>query len=254
MRRLRRPALPAHSIKYFQRWTTNISKQPTSQAQVDEAHRLWEQSRTTKAVDEAVEKLREMNDDLKTCMYCEHDTAAQEKNGEWRAIIDHWEPIAEAPKRAFDWENHVLACHRCNSFLKEAEFPRDATTGAPMLLQPGVDDPPSEITFSPSTGEFIHRSARAGATLRMFQLSEFAQSRQDMWRLLLLDLAKYDAAIQRGDPAQAAEIKQKILQRDHRSLLTYLDKIAASPAGTHLLPAKILAIVSAYNPGGWTNR
>ena len=70
--------------------------------------------------------LRQMAHGTERCMYCEDNLGTD---------IDHVEPLAVAPLRAFDWLNHLLACSYCNSHAKGRQYPCDAD-GHPLLIDP----------------------------------------------------------------------------------------------------------------------
>lgn len=257
MRQLTRPTLGPRTLRYFADKTRQIRRKRKQARWVEEAHRLWTQGRSTKAVRDAVELLHVMNDGLDTCMYCEHDRATVYKNLTRRAIIEHWEPVARSPLRTFDWTNHFLACHRCNSFLKETEFPTTAT-GAPLLLHPVDDDPMAHLTFIPSTGALRARdvpphppSPKGEKTIETFHLEDFDKSRKAVWMFHLALLEDYDREMSAKNHTAAEEIKKEILGSDHRSILYHLVTIALGPNGATLTTANMPTIVSRYNVGSW---
>lgn len=252
MRQLSRAPLGTHAQRYYQKWTKKIKLKRLSKRRAEEAHRLWDQGRSTVAVHDAVALLRQMNNELNTCMYCEHDRATAFKNGTWRAIIEHWEPIDRAPLRAFDWDNHFLSCHRCNSFLKETDFPIDAA-GQPLLLHPVNDNPSVHLELEPSNGKLKARngSVKGDTTVTFFQLDEFNKSRRAVWDFLIKELQGYDRAIAGGDSTRADAIKCDILGCDHRSLLGFLVDIALGPSGPVLTTPDIPDIVRRHNVGSW---
>ena len=252
MRKLTRPSLGIHTQRYFDEWTKKITRKRLPKRRRQEAHRLWKHGRPTVAVRDAVELLRHMNDGLVTCMYCEHDHATAFKNGTWRAIIEHWEPIDRTPERTFDWDNHFLSCHRCNSFLKGVDFPVDAA-GQPALLHPATDNPSDHLELEPTNGRLMARngSLKGDATITLFQLNAFDKSRRAVWDFLVKELKAYDRVIAGGDSTWADAIKRDILGCDHRSLLGFLVDIALGPSGAVLTAPDIPDIVRRHNVGSW---
>lgn len=253
MRRFVRPVLDPAVRPYYLKWTRSITRKRTARGRSVEAHRLWKQVRSTRVMEAVVAQLRVMNAHLTMCMYCEHDRATACKNGKWRAIIEHWEPIAEAPHRAFDWKNHFLSCHRCNSLLKGRDFPRDPS-GQPLLIHPVDDNPALHLRFVPSNGEFKpqNNSEKGDTTIQFFQLWEFDKSRRGVWDALVKGLRAFHEAHLRGDVLVADAIRRDILGHDHRSLLGYLVEIARGPSGDLLTAPDIPGIVALHGVDAWT--
>jgi 5-methylcytosine-specific restriction endonuclease McrA len=102
---------------------------------------------------------------IKSCMYCGDHLSTG---------IDHFEPIAEAPLRAFDWLNHLLACSHCNSHEKRDRFPRDPD-GVPLLVDPSAEDPHDHLRLTLATGTYEASTPRGDATIAVFGLN-----RQDL--------------------------------------------------------------------------
>src|SRR5690606_11597634 len=94
---------------------------------------------------------------IKRCMYC------GDNQGD---AIDHFEPIAQAPLRTFDWYNHFLACSHCNSHQKRDLFPR-AADGTPLLVDPTAEDPYQHLRLLLSVGEYEAPSERGEATIEV---------------------------------------------------------------------------------------
>lgn len=248
MRQYIRPALDAKTIKAFAKWTKSIKRKRKPETKKAEATRLWENHRATKARERSLNTLFSMNGDSTRCMYCEHDQALVHKNGKRVGIVDHWEPQQRAPERTFDWTNHFLACKRCNSDLKSAEFPCDLL-GQPLLLHPVDDNPLHDVEYEPSTGDFKQVTPKGGETIKLFQLNDFSALRKSTWKALIGSLREYDAAIGCGDVRKADEVKRDWLSlEDFRSILNYLVKIALGPSGHILTDPDIPDIVRRRDP------
>ncbi len=112
------------------------------------------------------------------CMYCYESRGTD---------VDHFEPIAEAPLRTFDWQNHLLACGFCNQQAKKEIFPRQTGSGAPLLLDPFADDSAQHMTIGPS-GSFTDLTNEGAETIRVLGLnarSQLVRARAVSWRNVL---------------------------------------------------------------------
>jgi len=98
---------------------------------------------------------------IERCMYC----------GDSRGTdIDHFEPIAKAPFRTFEWHNHTLACTSCNSNEKRDSYPC-AEDGSPLLINPTAEEPSDHLDLLLSVGEYEGITIKGSATIRVFQLN-----------------------------------------------------------------------------------
>ena len=95
------------------------------------------------------------------CMYCGDSEGS---------AVDHFEPVAENPLRAFNWMNHLLACSRCNSDYKREQFPRDPQ-GAPLLLDPTCDDPAEHLHLILAAGWYKGETERGKRTIEVLGLN-----------------------------------------------------------------------------------
>jgi hypothetical protein len=252
MRHFVRPSLPQASQAYFDAKTRKIKAKRKAQTRKAEADRLWKHGRSTKAVMGAVDTLRTMNSLLSHCMYCEHDHATAFKDNKWRSIIEHWEPVVEAPHRTFDWNNHFLACNRCNSMIKHDEFPRDANNN-PLLLHPVNDNPTGHLELLPSTGELraLNGSVKGRKTVDFFQLDDFSSSRASVWEASIRFLIAYDKHVSSGAQQQADLAKKHLLHQGHRSVVAHLVNVAAGPNGAVLTDPAIPTIIQNHGVAQW---
>ena len=139
---------------------------------------------------------------IKRCMYC------GDNQGD---AIDHFEPIAQAPLRTFDWHNHFLACSHCNSHQKRDLFPR-AANGTPLLIDPTAEDPYEHLRLLLSIGEYEALSEQGEATIKVFGLNRTVLTRGRAvafitMRSLLRDRQRL---VQEGNPTEAAEITESL--------------------------------------------
>lgn len=59
--------------------------------------------------------------------------------------IEHYRPKSRFPDLAFDWDNWLLSCQRCND-KKWRHFP--LCDDLPCLIDPATEDPEAHITFT----------------------------------------------------------------------------------------------------------
>ena len=121
--------------------------------------------------------------------------------------IDHFEPLVEAPLRAFDWPNHLLACSHCNSHQKRELFPRDED-GAPLLVDPSAEDPYEHLELVLSTGVYEALSLRGDATIGVFGLNraDLVRGRASAFIRTVSMLRDRVRSLQSTDDVEAAEI------------------------------------------------
>jgi uncharacterized protein (TIGR02646 family) len=129
---------------------------------VEVARSQWRLATTAK---EAVrELLGSMAHGATRCMYCEDSFGTD---------IDHFQPIAVAPGRAFDWLNHLLACSCCNSNEKRDAYPCDAD-GRCLLVDPTAEDPAEHLLLMLATGVYEPLTEKGRATITTFGLNRAA--------------------------------------------------------------------------------
>ncbi|GAA2533112.1 HNH endonuclease [Winogradskya humida] len=172
------------------------SEDPSHQVQI--ARDLWRSKTTRSQVATPIRTvLQRMAPGAERCMYC---------GDSFGTDIDHYEPIAQAPLRTFDWPNHLLACSHCNSHHKRDQFPLDEQ-GIPLLIDPTVEDPFDHLMLSLSVGEYRALSEKGRRTIEVCGLNRFAlaRARQNVFQVVVLCLRTWSAAV-RGenlyDPAQ----------------------------------------------------
>jgi uncharacterized protein (TIGR02646 family) len=75
---------------------------------------------------------------VEICVYCENNEATD---------IEHIYPKKLYPEKAFNWENYVLACNKCNSHHKSDKFkifnPKDSATVEDITLPRGTYSQPT---------------------------------------------------------------------------------------------------------------
>jgi uncharacterized protein (TIGR02646 family) len=142
------------------------------------------------------------------CAYCEskikHVTFTH---------IEHYRPKSRFPEYAFDWDNLLLACGRCNEPpYKGDQFP-DQTEGGP-LINPCTDDPGDHFLFHYDprihVASVYGKTERGETTERLLGLNraDLRAYRSEQIRRLA-----YLKAKARTD-AEAAQLLQEVLQDD----------------------------------------
>ncbi|GAA2104650.1 HNH endonuclease [Kitasatospora saccharophila] len=154
--------------------------------------------------------LRQMAPGLERCMYCGDNLGTD---------IDHFEPIAQAPLRTFDWQNHLLACAHCNSNRKRDRFPRDPATGDGLLVDPCREDPADHLRLYLDSGAYDPLTVRGAATIEVFGLNErpeLVRGRRMMFAVVKALLLTWRAA---ATSAEAAEYAAALREIHHADVL-----------------------------------
>ncbi|WP_063856950.1 MULTISPECIES: HNH endonuclease [unclassified Kitasatospora] len=144
--------------------------------------------------------LHRMTPGLLRCMYCGDNLGTD---------IDHFEPIARAPLRTFDWHNHLLACAYCNSNQKRDRFPTDPASGTPLLIDPATEDPADHLLLYLESGAYQGLTAKGHATIDVFALNsraELVRGRRLAFTVVKALLRDWHTRTTAGDHATAAEI------------------------------------------------
>lgn len=210
------------------------------EAQYGEAKRLWKQKQN-KAFDEIRSALR---DDMAPghgyCMYCEWS------HGD---TIDHYRPMEKYPTRAFEWDNYLWSCARCNSGFKKTQFPLDKD-GLPLLINPTRDDPRAHLDFLPRSGKLEGRTPKGDETISILgfdRRGELDNTRAFAFRNVQRLIVNYEEACAKDDGTRALEIQHDLCCHPHASLLSVLVEILGKPGGTLLVQEpRCAAILAAY--------
>ena len=138
MRRLTRPPLPARTSAFLARCQARADN-AQEQGTLD-IEREWRNARQRKALTGVLDTLRTMSGPHWRCMYCTDSHGCD---------IKHFPPKKPYPTHAFHWLNLLLCCTTCNR-KKGDQFP--TLEGAPLLIDPTVDDPWEHLDFEPESG------------------------------------------------------------------------------------------------------
>lgn len=136
------------------------------------------------------------------CMYCDDSRGTD---------IDHFQPLAVAPLRAFAWDNHLLACSFCNSNAKRDEYPVDAD-GVCLLVDPTAEDPGDHLFLMLRSGEYGHHTDKGKHTIRVFGLNrpDLVMGRKDAFFLTCSVLRDWHGLRREGAP-EADRVAQALL-------------------------------------------
>jgi uncharacterized protein (TIGR02646 family) len=219
--RLHRPALEAAESQYLARQAAKVAAKPQHE-RAAEADRLWKQKSSVR-FERIRAVLSSMCSSYVRCMYCEDSRAT---------AIDHFEPKAKAPLRAFEWTNYLGACEYCNSNEKRDAFPIDAN-GAALLVDPTSQEPTDHLRFSPSSGRYEppQGSPKGDATIATFGLNgrSLPDARRDAWVLLECSIVAYAEARSQGNAAKASFIRAAATRHPFAAVLDALLTAAAAP-------------------------
>lgn len=172
---------------------------------------------------------------LGQCMYC----------GESRGTsIDHFEPIARAPQRAFDWLNHLLACSHCNSNEKREQYPCDAS-GCCMLVDPSMQDPRDHLWLRLTTGCYEPRTEIGSETIRVFGLNRELLPRGRLAafhvrRAVLRDALARGAA---GEGEEMATCLQSLAEQPFADVLYAMVDAAERPGAVEVLGRDVVEML-----------
>ncbi|MEV4615701.1 HNH endonuclease [Kitasatospora sp. NPDC049258] len=182
--------------------------------------------------------LRQMAPGLERCMYCGDNLGTD---------IDHFEPIARAPLRTFDWQNHLLACAHCNSNHKRDRFPCDPVTGAHLLVDPSREDPADHLLLYLESGAYDPLTAKGEATIDVFALNaraELVRGRRMMFTVVKAVLQAWHRSHLEGAPARAGEYLDALRLLHHADVLRAVLRLRGRPelAEAVLGPEVLLAL------------
>jgi uncharacterized protein (TIGR02646 family) len=209
----------------------------------DEAQRLWA-LQANRAFEEIRATLKSMATGRERCMYCE-DSAATD--------IEHFWPKSKYPERAFSWANYVLACSGCNSNSKREKFPLDEA-GAPLLIDPTVEDPREHLVLSVRTGKYLPRtrqgqeSRKGQESIEVFGLGRdiLEKGRQDAWHAIPALLLRYDGLCSQADWRRAIETQRTLCRFPFASVFVWFLDIASAPYAVTFIDERCLAVLDKY--------
>lgn len=205
---LQRPPLPAELGERLRQRSSHLREIELSTAAV---RREWKNARTVR--DGLRRSLVEMAAGHARCMYCCDSFGTD---------IDHFQPIALAPLRAFDWPNHLLACSYCNSNEKRELYPCDEVSGECLLIDPSRDDPSDHLRLLFTSGRYAGRTPKGRQTILTFGLNariELVRGRIDAFLLCKDTLSSSARREEAGGRGRAAELLSALSRRPNGDVL-----------------------------------
>ncbi|NUS85480.1 MAG: HNH endonuclease [Streptomyces sp.] len=204
------------------------------------ARSAWKAASGTRG--RVTDALRTMASGIERCMYCSESLGT---------AIDHHEPLNHAPRRVFDWYNHLLACAFCNTHAKGGAFPRDAA-GNPLLVDPTADEPADHFRLSLTSGEYHCLTARGCASLDVFRLNRgtLRKGRLDAVGQCLDTLAKCAECLAKDDKDEVDQRIRRLGRQPFADVLQELRRIADRPSASVVLgnDAALVALRALYAP------
>ncbi|MCP4590005.1 MAG: HNH endonuclease [bacterium] len=234
MRKLNRDELPQAVEDYLGQCRGRI------QAAEDEAAvagRCWKNRR--RADFQIVrETLRQMASGIERCMYCEDSEGTD---------IEHFWPKSRYPRRAFDWENYLLACSACNSNHKRTRFPLDANH-QPLLIDPTVDEPQDHLVLSPTTGKFVGRTEKGSQSIDVYGLDRevLVRTRASAWVIIQVHLEAYAEAVARGEGEYATRIAAVFRELPQSGVLVELLAVARTAGASRYIRESSLKAIATH--------
>lgn len=157
------------------------------------------------------------------CFYCECRPE--------RDTVDHYEEVAAAPERAFDWANLYLACDGCQDKLAET------TVAGADCLDPCSEEfePAEHLLFVDEVVKARRASRRGSQTIVKYQLNRPELELKRMRALRSLDRALLDVQdrmLTEGRTSTTAAERDVLLsyfQSDGAFSAMFRDKRAAAP-------------------------
>ncbi|GAA1254471.1 HNH endonuclease [Kitasatospora nipponensis] len=195
------------------------------------AREQWREARTVRR--DLRTHLVEMSAGLSRCMYCGDSEGTS---------IDHFQPIALAPLRAFDWLNHLWACSFCNSNQKRDLYPTDPL-GRPLLIDPTADEPADHLDLVLGTGSYRARTAKGDETIRIFGLDRpvLERGRAQAYvrcRSMLRDLAHLS---EHGERGEAGAVAQALAVQPFADVLYEMLRLRTAPRAALVFGAETVA-------------
>ncbi len=208
------------------------------------ARELWRDSRTVRR--DLTVHLVAMAAGLSRCMYCGDSEGTS---------IDHFQPIAMAPWRAFDWLNHLWACAYCNSNQKRDLYPTDRR-GQALLIDPTADEPADHLDLVLSTGAYRARTPKGHETIRIFGLDRpvLERGRAQAYvrcRSMLRDLARLAEGQER---AEARAVAHALQVQPFADVLYEMLRLRTAPRAALIFGAEAVAGLNLLTGPRWSER
>jgi hypothetical protein len=230
--RLRRHTLPPAVLSRMTVLTGKLSALP-EQHRSAQARRMWGADRTVRPTVRAT--LGEMAPGRERCMYCGDNQGSD---------VDHFEPLARNPLRAFDWLNHLLACSICNSHFKRDRYPI-AGDGSPLLIDPTVEEPFDHLRLSLTAGAYHPVTDRGAATIEVCGLNRPVLTRGRVAARSTVErcVRMWDRARKIGDAELAAELVLTVHEQPFADVCQAMLRAARQPGAQLVLAPELVRLL-----------
>ncbi|MFH9829077.1 hypothetical protein [Streptomyces bobili] len=228
---LQRVPAPHRTQTLLQRWTTRVQN---AGATTTAARAEWKKASAPKRHVKAL--LESMAHGAVRCMYCDDSRGTD---------IDHFQPLASAPLRAFVWENHLIACAWCNSNDKRERYPL-APNGTCLLIDPTVDDPADHLILRFTSCLYEGLTSKGRASIDVFGLNrpDLLDGRTRAFTTACLVIEGWHQRHLEGDPS-AKEKAHALLESPFVDVVYSLTRLDPDIAET-VLEARTLPALEAW--------
>jgi hypothetical protein len=183
--------------------------------------------------------LEAMAPGIQRCMFCGDNEGM---------AVDHFEPVAIAPTRTFEWINHLLACAKCNSEFKQDRFPR-AADGTALLIDPTSQDPADHLHLVLAVGEYQPLTPMGAETIRVLQLNRgpLVKGRRDVYRRTALCVAGWRIAVESGT-SDEAELRELLWEQPLADVVDAMLRQAESPGAEDIFADDLQTLALLRDP------
>ncbi|WP_199742461.1 HNH endonuclease family protein [Streptomyces triticirhizae] len=177
------------------------------------------------------------------CMYCEDSLGTD---------IDHFQPIANAPLRAFEWVNQLLACSHCNSNEKRDAYPCDAD-GLCLLVDLSREDPAEHLTLLLAAGVYEPRTPKGETTIEVFKLNrpDLVRGRRNAFISTESNLQSWYRRHQEGNETRADRIATALRESPFADVLRAMERLPERVA-VIVLEEETLPALETWLTGGFS--
>ncbi|MGW4894856.1 hypothetical protein ACWEQL_21690 [Kitasatospora sp. NPDC004240] len=214
---IQRVSAPPRAQRLLTTWSIRVK---TSGGTPKAAREEWSKARAAKSQLQGL--LKQMAHGARRCMYCEDNLGTD---------IDHFQPINNAPHRAFDWPNHLLACSHCNSNGKRDSYPCDAN-GDCLLVDPSAENPAEHLRLLLASGTYKGLTDKGVTTIKVFGLNreDLVQGRQAAFVKARSVLRDWYLQLQTGDTEEAEAIAQALRLSPFAGVMQAMERLPAPVA------------------------
>lgn len=233
---LRRPPLEQELRDRLSRRAAALRERAAGAA---EARQEWRRARAVRS--SLLELLETVAPGITRCMYCGDSEGT---------AIDHFEPLARAPLRAFDWLNHLLACSHCNSNEKRDRYPC-GPDGSCLLVDPCREDPADHLRLILPTGEYRPRTEKGAETIRTFGLDRevLKRGRAHAYVRCKSMLRDYDGLCRSGEKSEAGDVSRALGVHPFADVLYAMVRVMYEPGAHLVMGAKVVAALHSLVDG-----